>query len=293
MAHKAGFVSLLGNPNVGKSTLLNAFLGTSLAITTPKAQTTRHRILGIYNTPEVQIVFSDTPGVIQPVYALQEQMMDAVQSTFEDSDLVMMLTEPTATPLKDGKLEKRLRQLDVPLFVVINKIDTASPDQVEAVFQFWQGRFPQASIYPIAALEKFQVPALLAEIQKHLPEAPPYFPKEDLSDRDDRFFVTEMIREQILLHYQKEVPYATEVAIEEYREEADINRIRAIIYVERSSQKGILLGHQGKAIKKVGTGARKRMEAFLEKKVFLELYVKVRPDWRKKDEDLRRFGYKP
>ena len=293
MAHKAGFVSLLGNPNVGKSTLLNAFLGTSLAITTPKAQTTRHRILGIYNTPEVQIVFSDTPGVIQPVYALQEQMMDAVQSTFEDSDLVMMLTEPTATPLKDGKLEKRLRQLDVPLFVVINKIDTASPDQVEAVFQFWQGRFPQASIYPIAALEKFQVPALLEEIKKLLPEAPPYFPKEDLSDRDDRFFVTEMIREQILLHYQKEVPYATEVAIEEYREEADINRIRAIIYVERSSQKGILLGHQGKAIKKVGTGARKRMEAFLEKKVFLELYVKVRPDWRKKDEDLRRFGYKP
>ncbi len=293
MAHKAGFVSLLGNPNVGKSTLLNAFLGTSLAITTPKAQTTRHRIMGIYNTPEVQIVFSDTPGVIQPVYALQEQMMDAVQSTFEDSDLVMMLTEPTATPLKDGKLEKRLRQLDVPLFVVINKIDTASPDQVEAVFQFWQGRFPQASIYPIAALEKFQVPALLEEIKKLLPEAPPYFPKEDLSDRDDRFFVTEMIREQILLHYQKEVPYATEVAIEEYREEADINRIRAIIYVERSSQKGILLGHQGKAIKKVGTGARKRMEAFLEKKVFLELYVKVRPDWRKKDEDLRRFGYKP
>ena len=293
MAHKAGFVSLLGNPNVGKSTLLNAFLGTSLAITTPKAQTTRHRIMGIYNTPEVQIVFSDTPGVIQPVYALQEQMMDAVQSTFEDSDLVMMLTEPTATPLKDGKLEKRLRQLDVPLFVVINKIDTASPDQVEAVFQFWQGRFPQASIYPIAALEKFQVPALLEEIKKLLPEAPPYFPKEDLSDRDDRFFVTEMIREQILLHYQKEVPYATEVAIEEYREEADINRIRAIIYVERSSQKGILLGHQGKAIKKVGTAARKRMEAFLEKKVFLELYVKVRPDWRKKDEDLRRFGYKP
>lgn len=293
MAHKAGFVSLLGNPNVGKSTLLNAFLGTSLAIATPKAQTTRHRILGIYNTPEVQIVFSDTPGVIQPAYALQEQMMDAVQSTFEDSDLVMMLTEPTATPLKDEKLEKRLRQLEVPLFVVINKIDTVAPAEVETVFHFWQQRFPQASIYPIAALEKFQVPALLEEIKQHLPEAPPYFPKEDLSDRHDRFFVAEMIREQILLHYQKEVPYATEVAIEEYREEEDINRIRALIYVERSTQKGILLGHQGKAIKRVGTAARKRMEAFLGKKVFLELYVKVRPDWRKKDEDLRRFGYKP
>lgn len=293
MAHKAGFVSLLGNPNVGKSTLLNAFLGTSLAIATPKAQTTRHRILGIYNTPEVQIVFSDTPGVIQPAYALQEQMMDAVQSTFEDSDLVMMLTEPTATPLKDERLEKRLRQLEVPLFVVINKIDTVAPAEVEAVFHFWQQRFPQASIYPIAALEKFQVPALLEEIKQHLPEAPPYFPKEDLSDRHDRFFVAEMIREQILLHYQKEVPYATEVAIEEYREEEDINRIRALIYVERSTQKGILLGHQGKAIKRVGTAARKRMEAFLGKKVFLELYVKVRPDWRKKDEDLRRFGYKP
>ncbi|MDR9374095.1 MAG: GTPase Era [Schleiferiaceae bacterium] len=293
MAHKAGFVSLLGNPNVGKSTLLNAFLGTSLAIATPKAQTTRHRILGIYNTPEVQIVFSDTPGVIQPAYALQEQMMDAVQSTFEDSDLVMMLTEPTATPLKDEKLEKRLRQLEVPLFVVINKIDTVAPAEVEAVFHFWQQRFPQASIYPIAALEKFQVPALLEEIKQHLPEAPPYFPKEDLSDRHDRFFVAEMIREQILLHYQKEVPYATEVAIEEYREEEDINRIRALIYVERSTQKGILLGHQGKAIKRVGTAARKRMESFLGKKVFLELYVKVRPDWRKKDEDLRRFGYKP
>jgi GTP-binding protein Era len=293
MAHKAGFVSLLGNPNVGKSTLLNAFLGTSLAIATPKAQTTRHRILGIYNTPEVQIVFSDTPGVIQPAYALQEQMMDAVQSTFEDSDLVMMLTEPTATPLKDEKLEKRLRQLEVPLFVVINKVDTVAPAEVETVFHFWQQRFPQASIYPIAALEKFQVPALLEEIKQHLPEAPPYFPKEDLSDRHDRFFVAEMIREQILLHYQKEVPYATEVAIEEYREEEDINRIRALIYVERSTQKGILLGHQGKAIKRVGTAARKRMEAFLGKKVFLELYVKVRPDWRKKDEDLRRFGYKP
>lgn len=293
MAHKAGFVSLLGNPNVGKSTLLNAFLGTSLAIATPKAQTTRHRILGIYNTPEVQIVFSDTPGVIQPAYALQEQMMDAVQSTFEDSDLVMMLTEPTATPLKDEKLEKRLCQLEVPLFVVINKIDTVAPAEVETVFHFWQQRFPQASIYPIAALEEFQVPALLEEIKQHLPEAPPYFPKEDLSDRHDRFFVAEMIREQILLHYQKEVPYATEVAIEEYREEEDINRIRALIYVERSTQKGILLGHQGKAIKRVGTAARKRMEAFLGKKVFLELYVKVRPDWRKKDEDLRRFGYKP
>jgi GTP-binding protein Era len=168
-----------------------------------------------------------------------------------------------------------------------------APAEVETVFHFWQQRFPQASIYPIAALEEFQVPALLEEIKQHLPEAPPYFPKEDLSDRHDRFFVAEMIREQILLHYQKEVPYATEVAIEEYREEEDINRIRALIYVERSTQKGILLGHQGKAIKRVGTAARKRMEAFLGKKVFLELYVKVRPDWRKKDEDLRRFGYKP
>lgn len=292
MEHKAGYVSLLGNPNVGKSTLMNAMLGEQLAISTPKAQTTRHRVLGIYNTPGVQIVFSDTPGLIQPAYALQKAMMDAVQATFEDADVVMLLSEATPTPLKDETLEKRLQNLSIPLLIVLNKIDLVDAAQLDEAFEFWQQRFPQASIYPVSALEGVQVKALRDKLEALMPESPPYFGKEDLSDRHERFFVEEMIREQILLHYKKEVPYAVQVEVETFEEESEINRIRAVLYVERDSQKGIVLGRQGRAIKRVGTQARRKMENFFGKKVFLELFVKVRKNWRQNDEDLKRFGYR-
>jgi len=292
MEHKAGYVSLLGNPNVGKSTLMNAMLGEQLAISTPKAQTTRHRVLGIYNTPGVQIVFSDTPGLIQPAYALQKAMMDAVQATFEDADVVMLLSEATPTPLKDETLEKRLQNLAIPLLIVLNKIDLVDAAQLDEAFEFWQKRFPQASIYPVSALEGVQVKALRDKLEALMPESPPYFGKEDLSDRHERFFVEEMIREQILLHYKKEVPYAVQVEVETFEEESEINRIRAVLYVERDSQKGIVLGRQGRAIKRVGTQARRKMENFFGKKVFLELFVKVRKNWRQNDEDLKRFGYR-
>lgn len=292
MEHKAGYVSLLGNPNVGKSTLMNAMLGEQLAISTPKAQTTRHRVLGIYNTPGVQIVFSDTPGLIQPAYALQKAMMDAVQATFEDADVVMLLSEATPTPLKDETLEKRLQNLSIPLLIVLNKIDLVDAAQLDEAFEFWQQRFPQASIYPVSALEGAQVKALRDKLEALMPESPPYFGKEDLSDRHERFFVEEMIREQILLHYKKEVPYAVQVEVETFEEEPEINRIRAVLYVERDSQKGIVLGRQGRAIKRVGTQARRKMENFFGKKVFLELFVKVRKNWRQNDEDLKRFGYR-
>lgn len=292
MEHKAGYVSLLGNPNVGKSTLMNAMLGEQLAISTPKAQTTRHRVLGIYNTPGVQIVFSDTPGLIQPAYALQKAMMDAVQATFEDADAVMLLSEATPTPLKDETLEKRLQNISIPLLIVLNKIDLVDAAQLDEAFEFWQQRFPQASIYPVSALEGAQVKALRDKLEALMPESPPYFGKEDLSDRHERFFVEEMIREQILLHYKKEVPYAVQVEVETFEEEPEINRIRAVLYVERDSQKGIVLGRQGRAIKRVGTQARRKMENFFGKKVFLELFVKVRKNWRQNDEDLKRFGYR-
>ena len=292
MAHKAGYVTLLGNPNEGKSTLMNAMLGEQLAIATPKAQTTRHRTLGIYNTPEVQMVFSDTPGVIQPAYALQKAMMEAVQTTFEDADVVMLLSEATPTPLKDESLEQRLQRLAIPLLVVLNKIDLVDGPQLDQAFEFWQERFPKASIYPVSALEGVQVKALRSKLEELMPESPPYFAKEDLSDRHERFFVAEMIREQILLHYKKEIPYAVQVEVETFEEEPDINRIRAVLYVERDSQKGIVLGRQGVAIKKVGSQARRKMENFFGKKVYLELFVKVRKNWRQNDEDLKRFGYR-
>ncbi len=292
MTHKAGYISIIGNPNVGKSTLMNAILGQDLSITTPKAQTTRHRILGILNDEDYQIVFSDTPGVIKPAYALQESMMDFVKSTFEDTDLVFYLVEPGEKALKDEALAERLKTLKQPLYIIINKIDLVDEPRLIQVVEFWQKEYPNALIFPLSALNNFNVKELVQQAVKELPESPPFFDKEDLSDRHERFFVEEIIREQILLNYKKEIPYAVEVKVEAFTDEPDINRIRATIYTERNTQKGIIVGRQGSMIKRTGTEARKKMERFFNKKVFLDLHVKVRKNWRQNEQDLKRFGYR-
>lgn len=290
--HRAGYVNIIGNPNVGKSTLLNALLGEQLSITTPKAQTTRHRILGLLNGEDYQIVFSDTPGIIQPAYALQERMMDFVHATFEDADVFLYLVEPGIRSLKDERVYQKLKTVKEPVFIILNKIDTIDQEKLEEEVNFWHSEFPEAAILPMSALKNFNTDMLLNRLKELLPESPPYYDKDDLSDRNERFFVEEMVREQILLNYSKEIPYAVEVEVEEFKEEESIIRIRANIYTERNTQKGILVGAGGKMIKKTGTGARKKMEAFFKKKVFLDLFVKVRKDWRSNDRDLNRFGYR-
>lgn len=290
--HRAGYVNIIGNPNVGKSTLLNALLGEQLSITTPKAQTTRHRILGLLNGEDYQIVFSDTPGIIQPAYALQERMMDFVHATFEDADVFLYLVEPGIRSLKDERVYQKLKTVKEPVFIILNKIDTIDQEKLEEEVNFWHSEFPAAAILPMSALKNFNTDMLLNRLKELLPESPPYYDKDDLSDRNERFFVEEMVREQILLNYSKEIPYAVEVEVEEFKEEESIIRIRANIYTERNTQKGILVGAGGKMIKKTGTGARKKMEAFFKKKVFLDLFVKVRKDWRSNDRDLNRFGYR-
>ncbi|WP_417599956.1 GTPase Era [Owenweeksia hongkongensis] len=290
--HKSGYVNIIGNPNVGKSTLMNSFLGEDLSIMTPKAQTTRHRILGLLNDENYQIVFSDTPGIIQPGYALQEHMMDFVQSTFEDADIFLFLTEPTEKPIKDERFLQKLQNSKVPVLLIINKIDLTDQQTLEKVVAHWGEQLPNAEIYPISALNDFNTEVLLDRILELLPEGPAYFSKEELSDKDERFFVSEMIREQMLKIYSKEIPYAVQVEVEEFKEEEKIIRIRSIIYVERDTQKSIVIGHQGKMIKRTGTDARIRMEAFFKKKVFLELFVKVRKNWRQSEDQLKRFGYR-
>lgn len=290
--HKSGYVNIIGNPNVGKSTLMNSFLGEDLSITTPKAQTTRHRILGLLNSEDYQIVFSDTPGIIKPGYALQEHMMDFVESTFEDADVFLFLTEPNEKPLKDDRFLKKLQGAKVPVLLIINKIDLTEQAELEKVVAHWQELLPSAEIYPVSALNNFNTDVLLDRILELLPEAPAYFSKDDLSDKDERFFVSEMVREAILKNYKKEIPYAVQVEVEEFKEEETIIRIRSTIYVERDTQKGILIGHQGNMIKRMGTDARKRMEGFFKKKVFLDLFVKVRKNWRQNEDQLRRFGYR-
>lgn len=292
MEHKAGYVNIIGNPNVGKSTLMNAFLGEDLSITTPKAQTTRHRILGLCNGDDYQIVFSDTPGVIQAAYALQETMMDFVRSTFEDADLFLYMTEPGEKQLKDVAFFEKLRKSNIPLYVIINKIDLSSQEELDEIFEYWKDQFPRAEIYPISALNKINTAEVLKKIVDQLPVNPPYFDKEALSDRSERFFVSEMIREQILLNYKKEIPYSVEVEVEEFKEEETIIRTRAVIHVERDTQKGILIGHQGKMLKLIGTRARIKMEKFFKKKVFLETHVKVKKNWRSDDNQLKKFGYR-
>lgn len=290
--HRAGYVNIIGNPNVGKSTLLNALLGEQLSITTPKAQTTRHRILGMLNGDNYQIVFSDTPGIIKPAYALQERMMDFVHTTFEDADVFLYLVEPGIRSLKDEQVYQKLKAVKEPVFIILNKIDTINQEKLESEVDYWHSEFPDAAILPLSALNNFNTDILLNRLIELLPESPPFYDKEDLSDRNERFFVEEMVREQILFNYSKEIPYAVEVEVEEFKEAEDIIRIRANIYVERNTQKGIIVGAKGSMIKKTGTGARKKMEAFFKKRVFLDLFVKVRKDWRSNDRDLNRFGYK-
>lgn len=288
--HKAGFVTLMGKPNVGKSTLLNALVGEKLAIIAPKAQTTRHRIFGVVNGEGYQIVFSDTPGIITPAYRLQEAMMKTVEATFQDTDIVIYMTAADDTQPDKDFLEK-IRALQIPVLLALNKIDLLSQEVLEERMVFWKKELPQALHYPISALHRFNVPEILDTLIQLLPESPPFYPKDQLTDRPQRFFVNEIIREKILLHYQKEIPYAVEVETETFTEEEQIIKIRSVIMVERESQKAILIGRAGAALKKTGTKAREDLEKFLGKKVHLELYVKVNKDWRKRPDQLRRFGY--
>jgi GTPase len=291
MAHKAGFVNIIGNPNVGKSTIMNALVGEKISIITSKMQTTRHRIKGIVSGDDFQIVYSDTPGILQPHYRLQETMMKFVDAALEDADVILYVTDVIENPEKNQSYIDRIRKIDVPLLVLVNKIDLSNQEQVLKLYDFWTKTFPSATVMPVSAKEKFNIAPLFDRIMEWLPEGPAYFPKEELTDRNERFFVQEIIREKILLYYQKEIPYAVEIEVEEFKDEGKLIRMRAVVYVARESQKGIIIGHQGKAIKKVGSEARKDAEEFFGKKIFLELYVKVAKDWREKDAQLKRFGY--
>ena len=290
--HKAGFVNIVGNPNVGKSTFLNAVVGENLAITTPKAQTTRHRILGIVNGDDYQVIFSDTPGIIKPAYEMQEAMMDFVKESFEDADILLYMVEAGEKDLKNEAFFNKIKNAKVPVLLLINKVDQTDQEKLEEMIKYWQEKLPNAEIFPVSALHGFGVDQVLNRILELLPESPPYFAKDQLTDKSERFIVNEKIREKILKHYKKEIPYAVEVETEEFKDEGDRIRIRAIIYVERDSQKGIIIGHKGAGLKRIGTEARKDLEKFFGKKIYLELYVKVNKDWRKKAEQLKRFGYK-
>lgn len=289
--HKAGFVNIIGNPNVGKSTLMNAFVGEKLSIITSKAQTTRHRIFGIVNGDDFQVIFSDTPGVIKPAYKLQESMMDFVKSAFEDADVLVYMVEIGEHRLKDEAFFEKLGKTSIPVLLLLNKIDTSSQQELEEQVSYWKEALPNAEIYPVSALQNFNVPEVFHRILDLLPESPAFYPKDMITDKPERFFVNEAIREKILLFYKKEIPYSVEVETEEFLEEEDIIRMRAVIMVERDSQKGIIIGHKGSALKKVGMEARKDLEAFFGKQVHLELFVKVNKDWRSNDRQLRRFGY--
>lgn len=291
MGHKAGFVNIIGNPNVGKSTLMNALVGENLSIITSKAQTTRHRIQGIVNGEDFQIVYSDTPGIIKPHHELQKSMMKYVSTALEDADLILYVTDVVEAIDKHEEYIKRLKGQEIPVFLILNKTDLTSSDKVAAMLLEWQERLPNALLFPVSALKGKNLGGLLKEIIKYLPENPPYYPKDELTDRSERFFVSEIIREKILLNYQKEVPYSVEVDIELFKELEKIINIQATIYVTRDSQKGILIGKKGSMLKKTGTEARVDIEKFLGKKVFLELYVKVRKDWRNNPNQVKRFGY--
>lgn len=289
--HHSGFISIIGNPNVGKSTLMNALVGTDLSIITSKAQTTRHRILGIVNGPDYQMVLSDTPGVIKPAYEMQQSMMNFVKEALVDADVLLYMVTVEETELKDEKLFEKLKKAKAPLFVLINKIDLSSQEIVEKTVAHWQALFPKARVCPIAALSGFFIPELLELLIDLLPPSAPYFPKDQLTDKPERFFVNEAIREQILQRYDKEVPYSVEVSTEEFYEQPNIIKIRSVILVERETQKGILIGHKGSALKQVGIGARKSLQDFFGKKIHLELYVKVAKNWRSNTQQLKRFGY--
>lgn len=290
--HKSGFVNIVGNPNVGKSTLMNLLVGERISIITSKAQTTRHRIMGIVNTEDMQIVYSDTPGVLQPNYKLQENMLNFSQSALGDADVLVYVTDMVEKIDKNDFFLKKVQSTNEPVLLVINKIDLTNQQGLEEKVKQWHELLPKAEILPISATGKFNIEPLKRRIEELIPESPPYFEKDALTDRPARFFVTEIIREKILLYYKKEIPYAVEVVVEQFEEEKDLIRIRALIICERDTQKGIIIGHDGIAIKKVGSQARKDIERFFDKKVFLELFVKVEKDWRNRDNILKQFGYK-
>ena len=291
--HKAGFVNIVGNPNVGKSTLMNQLVGERISIATFKAQTTRHRIMGIVNTPEMQIVFSDTPGVLKPNYKLQESMLAFSESALQDADILLYVTDVVENPEKNMDFLEKVQKINVPIILLINKIDESNQTQLGSIVEKWHTLLPKAEILPISAKNKFGVDMLLKRIQELLPESPAYFDKDQLTDKPARFFVSEIIREKILLYYDKEIPYSVEVSVERFKEDDKHIHINAVIYVERDSQKGIIIGHQGVALKKVSTEARKSLEKFFDKPIFLEIFVKVNKDWRSSERELNSFGYNP
>lgn len=290
--HRSGFVNIVGNPNVGKSTLMNLLVGERVSIITSKAQTTRHRIMGIVNTPELQIVYSDTPGVLRPNYKLQESMLEFSESALGDADVLLYVTDTVETADKNEFFLERVRGVKCPVLLLINKVDLTTQSELEALVERWHQELPEAEIIPLSALNNFNVQPLKKRIESLIPPSPPYFEKDALTDKPARFFVTEIIREKILLYYQKEIPYSVEVVVEAFREEEARIHIQALIIVERDSQKGIIIGHKGGALKKVGSMARRDMERFFEKKIFLELFVKVEKDWRNRDNLLRAYGYR-
>ena len=289
--HKAGFVNIIGNPNVGKSTLMNALVGEKLSIITSKAQTTRHRIMGIVNGEDFQIVYSDTPGILKPAYKLQESMMNFVHGAVDDADVILYVTDTVEQSDRSENIVERVNRSGIPAIVVINKIDLTTPEQLEILVEQWQQKMPEAVIIPVSAKEQVGMKGVLDAILERLPEGEAFYPKDTLTDKTLRFFASEIIREKILLNYDKERPYCCEIEIDTYKEEPTIDRISATIYVARQSQKGIVIGHKGERLKKVGQKAREDMERFLGKKVFLQLFVKVQEDWRNSERQLRRFGY--
>ena len=291
MVHKSGFINIIGNPNVGKSTLTNLFVGKKLSIITNKAQTTRHRILGIINSDNYQMIISDTPGIIKPAHKLHESMMDFVNMTFDDADILIYMVEYKDYNLKDSNLLKKIKSSKVPLILVINKIDNIDQIKLESEIDYWKEVLPNAEIWPISAIEKFNIEELKNRIIDILHFGPAYFPKDQLTDKPERFFVNEIIREKILINFKKEIPYSVEVVTESFEDESKIIKIRSIIMVERNSQKGIIIGHKGDAIKNIGIQSRIDMESFFNKKVFLDLQVKVNKNWRSSDTELKRFGY--
>lgn len=288
---RSGFVNIIGNPNVGKSTLMNQLVGERLSIITNKVQTTRHRILGIVTTPNMQVVFSDTPGILNPAYELQSKMMDFVKEAFKDADIILYVVEPGEKKLANEEFNEKLKNLSIPIIVCLNKIDTLGQEKLEEEVEYWHEQLPNAEILPISAKEGFNVTILLDRIYELLPEGPMYYPADQLTDKSERFIVNEVIREKILTNYQKEIPYSVEVVTERFIEEPNVIKIDADIYVERDSQKGIIIGHKGSSLSKVGKEARQDLEKFFGKKIYLKLFVKVKKDWRKKDNDLKRFGY--
>ena len=291
--HKAGFVNIVGNPNVGKSTLMNQLVGERISIATFKAQTTRHRIMGIVNTPDMQIVFSDTPGVLKPNYKLQESMLAFSESALQDADVLLYVTDVVENPEKNMDFLEKVQRMTIPVLLLINKIDQSDQKALGDIVEKWHALLPNAEILPISAKNRFGVDMLLKRIQELLPDSPPYFEKDQLTDKPARFFVSEIIREKILLYYDKEIPYSVEVGVERFKEDEKRIHINAVIYVERDSQKGIIIGHQGVALKKVSTEARKDLEKFFGKPIYLEVFVKVDKDWRSSERELNHFGYNP